>query len=207
MKQLVMLLCGLALTLVSAAQQGQWYRSDATLEARMRELWDAQLTWTRMYTVSGLSNLPDTGYVRVRLLRCPTDFESAVGPYYGRQTAQDFSSAMGLHLKTLVAVIRATEEGNSQAQAELKLRWRSDVESTAAVLGAINPAWSTPAFRELLDVYLQLVDRGITLRARGDFATDIGNFGETHELAVELGNTMARGILSQFPARRTPGND
>lgn len=169
----------------------------------MRILWDAQATWTRLYVVSALGDLPDTAFVRARLFRCPTDFEAAVGPYYGRQTAQDFSRALNVHLQTLVEVVRATKAGDVRALADLKLRWRADAESTSAILGAINPAWSTPAFRELLDVYLQLVDRGIVLRARGDYAADVGNFGESHELALELGDVMARGILSQFPPRRT----
>jgi hypothetical protein len=197
---LALLLAVLPEPRVHAAADEQW-RSDAALGARMRELWDAQATWTRFYVVSALGDMPDTAFVRARLFRCPVDFEPAVGPYYGEQKAQDFSDALGLHLKSLVALLRATKEGDAQTGAALKIRWRRDAESTAAVLGAINPAWSAPAFRELLDVYLQLVDRGVTLRSRGDFAADVGNFGELHELALELGDVMARGILSQFPPR------
>ena len=189
----------------SSGDQTQWSRSDATLEPRMRELWDAQATWTRMYVVSTLGDLPDTSFARARLFRCPVDFEAAVGPYYGKQVAKDFSSALGRHLNTLVAVVRATRQGDAAALAALKSSWRTDAESTAAALGRINPGWSTPAFRELLDVYLQLTDREVVLRARGDFSADIGNFGEAHELALQLGDVMARGILSQFPTRPVPG--
>ncbi len=181
----------------------QWTRSDATLEAKMRQLWDSQVTWTRLYVVSALGDLPDSANARARLFRCPTDFEAAVGPYYGKKPAEDFSGALGLHLQTLVDVVRATKADDAQTLAELKSRWRADAESTAAVLGTVNAAWSAPAFRELLDVYLQLVDRGVALRARGDFAADIGNFEESHELAIELANAMARAILSQFRPRPT----
>jgi hypothetical protein len=168
----------------------------------MQAFWDAQVTWTRLYVVTALGNLPDSSYARGRLFRCPVDFEAAVGPYYGKQIAQDFSTALGRHLQTLVAVVDATKRGDDAALAALKLRWRVDAESTASVLGRINPAWSTPAFRELLDVYFQLTDREVTLRARGDYSADIGNFGEVHELAQQLGDVMARAILSQFPHRR-----
>ena len=185
----------------------QWFRSDATLEARMREFWDAQVTWTRLYIVSALGDLPDTNNARARLFRCPVDFEAAVGPYYGKQKAQDFSGAMGIHLQTLVAVVRASKERDVQALAALKLRWRANAETTAAVLGRINPVWSALAFRELLDVYFQLTDREVTLRARGDFSADVANFGEAHELAQRLGDVMAQAILSQFPPRPRTGTD
>ncbi len=189
------------------AQNEQWLRSDATLEARMREFWDAQVTWTRLYVVSALGDLPDTNNVRARLFRCPTDFQNAVGPYYGKQVAQDFSTELGRHLNTLVDVVRATKQGDAPALAGLQLRWRADAESTAEGLGRINPAWASPAFRELLDVYFQLTNREVALRARRDFGADIANFGEAHELALQLGDVMARGILSQFPPRPAPGGN
>ncbi len=207
MKLPILLICLAALLVASVMAEGpmQWARSDATLDVKMRQLWDAQATWTRLYVVSALGDLPDTTNSRARLFRCPTDFEAAVGPYYGKKTAQNFSGAVGLHLQTLAEVVRATKAGDPQALAELKTRWRTDAESTSTILGTINPAWSAPAFRELLDVYLQLVDRGVALRARGDFVADIGNFEESHEVALQLGNAMTRAILSQFPARLTPG--
>jgi hypothetical protein len=203
---LMLLLAAIAGQGVRAEGSEQWLRSDATLGARMREFWDAQVTWTRLYIVSALGDLPDTSNARARLFRCPVDFEAAVGPYYGKQRAQDFSSAMGLHLQTLAAVVRATKEGDVQTLAALKLRWRTDAETTAANLGRINPAWSTPAFREHLDMYFQLADRAVALRARGDFPTDIANFEKAHELALGLGDAMANAILSQFPPKAPTKN-
>ncbi len=173
----------------------------------MRELWDAQVTWTRFYVVSALGDLPDTSNAMARLFRCPIDFEAVVGPYYGRQAAQDFSAAMGRHLQTLVAVVRATREGDVQTLAALKLRLRADAETTSSTLGRVNPAWSAPNFRERLDVYLQCVDRGVALRARGDFATEIGNYGESREQALGLGDIMARDILNQFSSRLAPSRN
>jgi hypothetical protein len=186
---------------VQAEEPMQWVRSDATLEARMRQLWDAQVTWTRLYVVSALGDLPDTANARARLFGSPTDFEAAIGPYYGRQKAQDFSAALSLHLQTLVAVLHATTERDTQTLVALRPRWRTDAETTAAALGRINPAWSTPAFLNRLDELARLTDREVSLRARGDFKSDITTFDEAHERALELGELMARDILGQFPPR------
>jgi hypothetical protein len=198
---------GLALLLANSARaerNEQWMRSDATLGTRMRDLWGAQATWTRLYTVSALAGLPDTANARARLFLSPTDFEAAIGPYYGRQKAQDFSAALSLRLQTLVAVLRATTEKDTQTLAALRPRWRTDAETTAAALGCINPAWSTPAFLKRLDELARLTDREVSLRARGDFKSDITTFDEAHERALELGELMARDILGQFPPRPKP---
>ena len=50
------------LGLTAARGDTRFVRSDATLEVNMRELWDAQATWTRLYLVSALGNLPDSGF-------------------------------------------------------------------------------------------------------------------------------------------------
>jgi len=101
--------------------------------------------------------------------------------------------------------VEANKAGNGVAIDAARQRWRADAESIAAALGRINPAWSAPSFRELLDVYLQLTDREVTLRARGNYPGDIANFGELHETAVSIAEVVSQDILKQFPVRSSPG--
>jgi hypothetical protein len=125
----------------------------------MRELWDAQATWTRLYLVSALGNLPDSGFARARLLRCPDDIGRAIEVYYGRPAGDSVALALRRHLLTLVVFVGATKRGDANALNAARQGWRADAESAAAAFGRVNPAWSAPAFRELLDLYLQLADR------------------------------------------------
>jgi len=80
-------LAAVTLTGPLAADENQVMRSDAALAAKMREVWDAQVTWTRMYVVSTLGNLPDSAYARARLFACPGDIGRQVEAYYGRAKA------------------------------------------------------------------------------------------------------------------------
>jgi hypothetical protein len=193
-----------AFTSVAAADEFQVGRSDATLPAKMRELWDAKTTWTRMYVISELGNLPDTGFARLRVLRCADDIGRAVEAYYGRAAADEFAQTLRRHLVSLMMFVTATKYGKAEAIDAVRQRLRADAESVAVALGRINPAWSEPSFRELFDVYLQLTEREITLRAKGDYSTDIANFGELHEVAQQLAEVLARDILKQFQPRLAP---
>jgi hypothetical protein len=184
---------------VAAASDSQVTRSDATLAARMRSLWDAQVTWTRLYVVSALGNLPDTANAKARMLRCPVDIGRAVEAYYGRATADSFARVLRRHLLTLTRFVGATKAGDGPGIDGARQELRTDAESTAAALGGINPAWSAPSFRELLDVYLQMTDREVTLRARGDYGADIANYDDLHELGWSLADRVSSAILKQFP--------
>jgi len=200
------LLVSLMPILVGAAlAQSKAGRSDANLTAKMREGWDGKTTWTRMYLVSALGNLPDTAQVRERLLRCPEAIGQLVEPYYGKTVADSFGLALQQHLKTLMSYVLAIKYGNAEALDAVRIRLRADAAAVAERLGRINAAWSEPQFRELFDVYLQLTEREITLRAQGDYAGDIENFGKLHEVGNRLAEKLSSDVIAQFQPRLAPG--
>ena len=49
----------------------------------MRKLWEDHITWTRLFIVSALSDLPDKGATTDRLRRNPVDIGNAIKPFYG----------------------------------------------------------------------------------------------------------------------------
>jgi len=190
---------------VAAASDSQVTRSDATLAARMRSQWDAQVTWTRLYVVSALGNLPDTANARTRMLRCPNDIGRTVEAYYGRATADSFARVLRRHLLTLTRLVGATKAGDKPAIDGARQELRTDAESTAAAFGGINPDWSAPSFRELLDIYLQMTSREVALRARGEYGADIANYDDLHELGWSLADAVSSAILKQFPPHPRSG--
>src|SRR3954469_18480554 len=56
-------------------------RSD--FRADMRKLWEDHITWTRIYLITALDNLPSKDATTQRLLQIQADIGSAVKPFYG----------------------------------------------------------------------------------------------------------------------------
>src|SRR5262245_64445440 len=53
----------------------------AVFHADMRKLWEDHITWTRLYIVSAVADLPDLDATAGRLLQNQADIGSAVAPF------------------------------------------------------------------------------------------------------------------------------
>src|SRR6185369_13013956 len=56
---------------------------EAALHDAMRRLWEDHITWTRLFVVSAIGDLPDKGATTDRLLQNQVDIGNAIKPYYG----------------------------------------------------------------------------------------------------------------------------
>jgi hypothetical protein len=57
--------------------------SRAAFHDAMRKLWEDHITWTRLFIVSALADLPDKQATTERLLSNQVDIGNAIKPYYG----------------------------------------------------------------------------------------------------------------------------
>ena len=53
------------------------------LRMAMRNLWDAHVTWTRLYIISAVAKMPDAPAAAARLMQNQDDIGNAIKPYYG----------------------------------------------------------------------------------------------------------------------------
>ncbi|HEX3102669.1 MAG TPA: hypothetical protein VHQ01_12785, partial [Pyrinomonadaceae bacterium] len=56
---------------------------EAGFRAAMRKLWEDHITWTRLFIVSTIGDLPDKTATSIRLLQNQTDIGNAVKSFYG----------------------------------------------------------------------------------------------------------------------------
>src|SRR5262245_34680160 len=70
------------------AQAGHAHRiSVRAFHDGMRQLWEEHVTWTRLFIVSFVADLPDLQPTTDRLLQNQVDIGDAIKPYYGRAAA------------------------------------------------------------------------------------------------------------------------
>ena len=81
----------LAFSVAGAARSAEMDRSD--FRAAMRKLWEDHITWTRLYIVSAIADLPDKDATARRLLQNQTDIGNAIKPFYGDAAGTKLTSS------------------------------------------------------------------------------------------------------------------
>ena len=59
--------------------------AERALHDGMRKLWEDHVTWTRLFIVSFVDDLPDLCATTRRLLQSQVDINTAIEPFYGSQ--------------------------------------------------------------------------------------------------------------------------
>jgi hypothetical protein len=69
----------------------------------------------------------------------------------------------------------------------------------ATFLGNANPNWSKEDLKTMLDNHLNLTKSEAVARLTGNYSADISAFDKIHEQAMMMSDTLADGIVKQFP--------
>src|ERR1043165_10065126 len=78
------ILGGLCLALINGTAMAASHSMKSTdFPNAMRKLWEDHTTWTPLYIVSALADLPDKDPTAQRLLQNQADIGNAVKPFYG----------------------------------------------------------------------------------------------------------------------------
>ena len=85
--------------------------SRTSFQDDMRKLWEDHITWTRLYIVSAVGNLPDKAATTERLLQNQTDIGNAVKPFYGEAAGPARRSAGTSHCGQLILREKPTPRG------------------------------------------------------------------------------------------------
>src|SRR5687767_253458 len=57
----------------------------------VRKLWEDHVTWTRVYIIAALADLPEADAAAQRLLQNQTDIGNAVKPFYGDEAGEQLT--------------------------------------------------------------------------------------------------------------------
>lgn len=179
----------------------------STVKARafhdaMRKLWEDHVTWTRLYLVSAIAGLPDTGTTAERLLRNQSDIGDAIKPYYGDAAGAKLSALLTDHIKIAVDVVAAAKASDTPRFEAANARWYANMDDISAFLSAANPtAWPLAELRPMMRMHLDLTLAEASARLKGQWVDDVNAYDRVHGHILQLADQLASGIVSQFPDR------
>jgi hypothetical protein len=176
-------------------------RTEFNLSNHLRLLWEQHVWWTRSFIISTAAELPDLDVVTQRLLRNPRDFQAALEPLYGRETAAHFADLLTEHLLIAAELVGAAKAGDNAAVADAEKRWYQNANEIAAFLAHINQFWSEKRWRTMLREHLRLTQAEAVAILNMEFERGIQIFDQVELQALEMADMMTEGIVKQFPRR------
>jgi hypothetical protein len=173
--------------------------SQEDLMLKMRVLWEEHIIWTRMFIMSVADNTTDKAVVTSRLLKNYDDMADALKPFYGNDTGNKFGDLIEEHLLTAAALVEAAKAGNNTAAAAAEKKWYENADEIAAFESSINPNWNKTDLMTMWHDHLKLTKDEAVARLTKNYAADIEAFDQIEALANTMADSMADGIVKQFP--------
>jgi hypothetical protein len=170
------------------------------LRADMRKLWEDHITWTRLYIVSAVANLPDKDATAKRLLQNQTDIGNAIKPFYGDAAGTKLTGLLKDHILIAVDIIDAAKTGdNAKKDAALK-RWQTNADDIAAFLSGANPQnWPISDMKGMMRDHLDFTTAELVAHLKKDGAADVAAYDKVHEQILKMADMLTDGIAKQFP--------
>jgi len=166
----------------------------------MRKLWEDHITWTRLFIVSAIADLPDKGPTTERLLKNQEDIGNAVKPFYGDAAGDKLTSLLKEHITTAAEIVSAAKAKDNAKQEDATKRWYSNADEIAAFLSGANPKnWPVAEMKTMMREHLNLTTAEVVARLKSDWASDIAAYEKVHEQILHMADMLSDGIIRQFP--------
>jgi hypothetical protein len=174
----------------------------ADFRAAMTKLWEDHVTWTRLYIVSAVAELPDKGPTTDRLMKNQSDIGDAVRPYYGAAGGDKLTSLLKQHISTAADLIAAAKAGDKAKQADATTRWYANADEIAAFLSGANAKhWPAAEMKAMMREHLDLTTAEVVARLKSDWTGDIAAYDALHLQILKMADMLSNGIILQFPAK------
>jgi len=168
----------------------------------MRKLWEDHVTWTRLYIVNALADLPSKGQTATRLLQNQTDIGVAVGTFYGQAAGDKLAGLLKEHILTAAALIEAARVGDTAKKEETSKQWYANADAIASFLSDANPkSWPLAEMKSMMRHHLDLTSAEVTAGLTKNWAADITAYDEVHVQILKMADMLSSGIVKQFPAK------
>ena len=178
--------------------------SKDNLRADMRKLWEDHITWTRLFIVSALSDLPDKDATTKRLLQNQVDIGNAIKPFYGAAAGDKLSMLMKDHILIAADIVTAAKAGDNPKVETAKTRWVANADEISAFLTGANPKnWPAADMKRMMREHLDLTTAELMARLNKDWVADVAAYEKIHAQALHMADMLTDGIAKQFPDKVT----
>lgn len=97
----------------------------------VRKLWEDHITWTRVYIIAALADLPEADAAAQRLLQNQVDIGNAIKPFYGDQAGEQLTSLLKDHILIATDLLAAAKSGDSAKFEDANSRWYENADQIA----------------------------------------------------------------------------
>ncbi len=168
----------------------------------MRKLWEDHITWTRLFIVSAVADLPDKGATTERLLKNQTDIGNAIKPFYGEEAGEKLTSLLKEHIIIAADVVGAAKVNDTTKLADASRRWYANADEIAAFLSTANgKQWPAGEMKTMMHEHLNLTTAEAVARLKGDWAADTAAYEKVHAQILEMADMLSNGLIRQFPGK------
>src|SRR5215471_18734788 len=108
----------------ASAQAAKLNRGE--LRSDMRKLWEDHITWTRLYIVEAVADLPGKDETAKRLLQNQVDIGNAIKPFYGEAAGTKLTALLKDHILIAVEIVDAAKKGDAAKKDDAVRRWSSN---------------------------------------------------------------------------------
>jgi hypothetical protein len=173
---------------------------EVVFRSEMRRLWEDHITWTRLFIVSAVAGLPDTGPTAERLLQNQADIGNAIKPFYGEAAGDQLTALLRDHILIAADLVTAAKAGDTAALEAAHALWYANADDIAAFLASANPHhWPQAEMAAMMREHLDLTLQEAGARLAGDWSADIAAYDQIHLQALHMADMLSDGIISQFP--------
>ena len=170
------------------------------LHSAMRDLWSDHMEWTYA-TVDAFFHNPDGLQPTLdRLLANQADIGAAIAPFYGEEAGTQLTDLLTTHIDQAVPVLTAAQAGDTAALETAVADWYANAEEIADFVSAANPEnWPQSATRPMLEGHIDTTIVYATDLLNGDYTSAIEHYDQAKHHMLMLSDTLAAGIIAQFP--------
>ena len=174
-------------------------QAEVDFKSMNRLLWEEHVNWTRMTITSIVFNLPDLQFVQERLLRNATDLGNCLRPFYGDQLADKYAALIKEHLVLAAELVTAVVKGDTKTATDKEKQWFRNADEIAVFLSSINPYLDREEVRKMFYIHLDLTKREAVTMIEKNYKEDVAVFDEIEAEALGMADSIADGIIKQFP--------
>jgi hypothetical protein len=172
------------------------------LRAGMRKLWEDHITWTRLFIISTLADLPDNAATTDRLLQNQTDIGNAIKPFYGDAAGSKLTALLRDHILIAADIVKAAKISDKAKLDAAKARWTANADEIAAFLSGANPKnWPAAEMKSMMREHLQATTAELEARLNKDWKADVAAYEKVHEQILKMADGLSAGIIKQFPGK------
>ena len=172
---------------------------EAALHDAMRKLWEDHITWTRLFIVSAVADLPDKGATTERLLQNQVDIGNAIKPYYGDAAGEKLTALLKTHITTAAELVAAAKANDTGKMGEASKRWYANADEISGFLSKANPSWKEDDMKKMMHDHLKLTTDEAVARLKKDYDADVAAYDKVHNEILEMSDMLTEGIVKQFP--------